>query len=146
MKAGARGLQWGNRRPDTMDDYTSAIGQVAEPYVSHETGQWCVFPNFDEIDKYTGVNKARNFEVFRDILNDHGMGTRAKQFMMAAGKLQAICYKYEIERTMRTPQYAGFQLLALNDPHPTLCHRTHRQKPFVPSSKAASQHLSRSCL
>ena len=115
VKAGARGLQWGSRRPDTMDDYTSAIGQVAEPYVSHETGQWCVFPNFDEISKYTGVNKARNFEVFRDILNDNGMGSRAKQFMMAAGKLQAICYKYEIERTMRTPQYAGFQLLALND-------------------------------
>lgn len=115
VKAGARGLQWANRRPDTMDDYTSAIGQVAEPYVSHETGQWCVFPNFDEISKYTGVNKARNFEVFRDILNDNGMGSRAKQFMMAAGKLQAICYKYEIERTMRTPQYAGFQLLALND-------------------------------
>jgi hypothetical protein len=43
------------------------------------------------------------------------MGSRAKQFMMASGKLQAICYKYEIERTMRTPQYAGFQLLALND-------------------------------
>ena len=115
VKAGARGLQWANRRPDTMDDYTSTIGQVAEPYVSHETGQWCVFPNFDEISKYTGVNKARNFEVFRDILNDNGMGSRAKQFLMAAGKLQAICYKYEIERTMRTPQYAGFQLLSLND-------------------------------
>ena len=115
VKAGARGLQWANRRPDTMDDYTSTIGQVAEPYVSHETGQWCVFPNFDEISKYTGVNKARNFEVFRDILNDNGMVSRAKQFMMAAGKLQAICYKYEIERTMRTPQYAGFQLLSLND-------------------------------
>ena len=115
VKAGARGLQWANRRPDTMDDYTSTIGQVAEPYVSHETGQWCVFPNFDEISKYTGVNKARNFEVFRDILNDNGMGSRAKLFLMAAGKLQAICYKYEIERTMRTPQYAGFQLLSLND-------------------------------
>ena len=115
VKAGARGLQWGSRRPDTMDDYTSAIGNVAEPYVSHETGQWCVFPNFDEIGKYTGVNKARNFEVFRDILNDNGMGSRAKQFMMASGKLQALCYKYEIERTMRTPQYAGFQLLSIND-------------------------------
>lgn len=115
VKAGARGLQWGSRRPDTMDDYTSTIGNVAEPYVSHETGQWCVFPNFDEISKYTGVNKARNFEVFRDILNDNGMGSRAKLFMMASGKLQAICYKYEIERTMRTPQYAGFQLLSIND-------------------------------
>lgn len=35
--------------------------------------------------------------------------------MMASGKLQALCYKHEIERTLRTPDYAGFQLLALND-------------------------------
>ena len=35
--------------------------------------------------------------------------------MMASGKLQALCYKYEIEKTLRTPDYAGFQLLALND-------------------------------
>ena len=34
---------------------------------------------------------------------------------MASGKLQTLCYKYEIERNLRTPDYAGFQLLALND-------------------------------
>ena len=35
--------------------------------------------------------------------------------MMASGKLLALCYKHEIEKTLRTPDYAGFQLLALND-------------------------------
>ena len=115
VKAGARGLQWANIKPSTEDDFTNAIGKVKEPYISHETGQWCVFPNFNEIDKYIGVNKARNFEVFRDILNDNGMGNMDEKFKMASGKLQSICYKYEIERTMRTPQYAGFQLLSLND-------------------------------
>ena len=88
---------------------------VSVPFVSHETGQWCVFPNFDEISKYTGVNKAKNFEIFRDILNDNHMGGMAHKFMMASGKLQTLCYKHEIERTLRTPDYAGFQLLALND-------------------------------
>ena len=39
----------------------------------------------------------------------------AHKFMMASGKLQTLCYKHEIERTLRTPDYAGFQLLALND-------------------------------
>jgi hypothetical protein len=29
--------------------------------------------------------------------------------------LQVLCYKYEIERNLRTQDYAGFQLLALND-------------------------------
>lgn len=115
VKAGARGLNWANRAPSSTDDYSSTIGKVEEPYVSHETGQWCAFPNFKEISKYTGVNKARNFEVFRDILKDNGMADRAEKFLMASGKLQALCYKYEIERTMRTPQYAGFQLLSLND-------------------------------
>ncbi|WP_438358370.1 exo-beta-1,4-galactosidase [Bacteroides oleiciplenus] len=117
VKAGARGLTWRQSRPQTIDDYRlqSRIDTVSQPYVSHETGQWCVFPNFNEIRKYTGVNKARNFEIFRDILNDNQMGEQAQLFMMASGKLQALCYKYEIEKTLRTPDYAGFQLLALND-------------------------------
>jgi hypothetical protein len=34
---------------------------------------------------------------------------------MASGRLQTLCYKYEIERNLRTTDYAGFQLLGLND-------------------------------
>ena len=125
VKAGARGLEeWNCHAPSAVEDFSSQISHyaakdmetdIAEPYVSHETGQWCVFPNFDEISKYTGVNKAKNFEVFRDILNEHGMGHMANKFFMASGKLQALCYKYEIEKTLRTKDYAGFQLLGLND-------------------------------
>ena len=125
VKAGARGLaEWNRKAPATSDDFSRQISHYAakdletdinEPYVSHETGQWCAFPNFDEIKKYTGVNKAKNFEVFLDILNEHGMGEMAHKFFMASGKLQAICYKYEIEKTLRTKDYAGFQLLGLND-------------------------------
>jgi hypothetical protein len=117
VKAGARGLTWDVERPSTMDDYRlqNRIDTVRQPYVSHETGQWCAFPDFNEIRKYTGVHKAKNFEIFRDLLNDHHMGTQAKLFLQASGKLQALCYKYEIEKTLRTPDYAGFQLLALND-------------------------------
>lgn len=115
VKAGARGVTWAKRQPESMSDYRAKIDTVRQPYVSHETGQWCVFPDFNEIRKYTGVNKARNFEIFRDILEDNDMGGQAHDFMMASGKLQAICYKHEIEKTLRTPDYAGFQLLALND-------------------------------
>ena len=115
VRAGARGVTWAKRQPESMSDYRAKIDTVRQPYVSHETGQWCVFPDFNEIRKYTGVNKARNFEIFRDILEDNDMGGQAHDFMMASGKLQAICYKHEIEKTLRTPDYAGFQLLALND-------------------------------
>lgn len=117
VKAGARGLTWSKAKPSTDDDYRfqNRIDTVKQPYVSHETGQWCAFPNFDEINKYTGVNKAKNFEIFKDILADNNMSEQAHMFNMASGKLQALCYKYEIEKTLRTPDYAGFQLLSLND-------------------------------
>ncbi|MBR0047414.1 MAG: beta-glucuronidase [Bacteroidaceae bacterium] len=126
VKAGARGLnEWMTRRPESIVNFEGNITTyngkdmpntpITMPFVSHETGQWCAFPNFDEISKYTGVNKAKNFEIFRDLLSDNGMASRAHDFMMASGKLQALCYKAEIERTLRTPNYAGFQLLSLND-------------------------------
>ncbi len=34
---------------------------------------------------------------------------------MASGKLQALCYKADIEAALRTPGFAGFQLLQLHD-------------------------------
>src|SRR5574344_910522 len=121
VKAGARGLdEWNKRQPSANDDFREKIEkykdtEINEPYISHETGQWCAFPDFDEISQYTGVNKARNFEIFRDILNENNMGTMAHKFLMSSGKLQTLCYKYEIEKTLRTPNYAGFQLLGIND-------------------------------
>ena len=118
VKAGARGLEWTRQQPGSMDDFSDNrfIQQAGTaPYVSHETGQWCVFPNFDERRKYTGVNKAKNFDIFRDILAENDMAELGHDFMMASGKLQALCYKNEIEKTLRTPGYAGFELLALND-------------------------------
>lgn len=115
VKAGARGLNWANQEPESLSDYRARIDTVSQPYVSHETGQWCAFPNFEEIHKYTGVNKAKNFEIFKEILQDNHMGDKGQEFLMASGKLQALCYKHEIEKTLRTPDYAGFQLLSLND-------------------------------
>jgi len=114
VKAGARGLNW-ELQPESRSDFSAQIDTVNQPFVSHETGQWCVFPDFKEIDRYTGVMKARNFELFRQDLKDRNMGDQSAQFLMASGKLQALCYKHEIERTLRTPGYAGFQLLSLND-------------------------------
>src|SRR6267142_2128183 len=43
------------------------------------------------------------------------MGDEARRFLMASGKLQALCYKAEIERSLRTRGSAGFQLLCLTD-------------------------------
>ena len=124
VKGGARGLDWDKHAPHSDDDYYDQIefprnykDTVANqsPIIAHEQGQWCAFPDFKEISQYTGVYKARNFEIFRDLLRDNGMHQQAEKFLMASGKLQTLCYKYEIERNLRTKDYAGFQLLALND-------------------------------
>jgi hypothetical protein len=101
--------------PETRTDYSDYVQRLAVPIVSHEIGQWCVYPNFDEIQKYTGYLKARNFEIFRDSLEQHHMGDQAHDFLMASGKLQTLCYKEDIESALRTPGFAGFQLLDLHD-------------------------------
>ena len=83
--------------------------------ISHEIGQWCVYPNFDEIAKYTGYLKPKNFEIFRDTLAAHDMADQARDFLLASGKLQTLCYKEDIESALRTPGMGGFQLLDLHD-------------------------------
>ena len=126
VKAGARGLTWDRQQPNSSDDFTREITsfydkatrrtyEINEPFIAHEMGQWCSFPDFNEIPQYTGVYKARNFEIFRDLLADNDMKDMDRKFLACSGKLQSLCYKYEMEKLMRTPDYAGFQLLSLND-------------------------------
>jgi Glycosyl hydrolases family 2, sugar binding domain/Glycosyl hydrolases family 2 len=101
--------------PQTQFDFRDVISKYTIPTVSHEIGQWCVYPDFKEIDKYTGVLKATNFEIFKETLTENHMGDQAEDFLMASGKLQALCYKADIEAAYRTPGFAGFQLLQLHD-------------------------------
>jgi hypothetical protein len=115
IKSGPRGLSWRNSMPESQSDYRAAIEKFDVPYLAHEMGQWCVFPDFEEIGQYTGVYKAKNFELFRDDLVENGMGDQARDFLRSSGKLQLLCYKHEIEKALRTPGFAGFQLLSLND-------------------------------
>jgi len=101
--------------PQTTFDYHDIISKYTIPTVSHEIGQWCVYPDFKEIAKYTGVLKPTNFEIFRESLAENNMGDQAEAFLMASGKLQALCYKADIEAALRTPGFAGFHLLQLHD-------------------------------
>lgn len=115
--------QWGQglgsiinaKAPGTDYDWNEYISKFPQPMVSHEIGQWCVYPNFKEIVKYDGVLKARNFEIFQESLKEHGMKQLADSFLLASGKLQALCYKADIEAALRTKDFGGFQLLDLHD-------------------------------
>ena len=101
--------------PETRSDYREFIVARSAPVISHEIGQWCVYPNFAEMPKYTGYLKPRNFEIFRASLDAHHLLGQAHDFLIASGKLQAMCYKEDIESALRTPEMGGFQLLGLND-------------------------------
>ena len=103
------------RAPETATDYRDFIRACSVPVISHEIGQWCVYPNFDEMPKYTGYLKCKNFEIFRDGLAARGLSDQARPFLLASGRLQTLCYKEEIESALRTPGMGGFELLDLHD-------------------------------
>lgn len=96
-------------------DYSSAMPGMNVPLVSHEIGQYAVYPNLKEIDKYTGVLDPLNFKAIKQDLQQKGLYAKAEDFLEASGKLAVLLYKEEIERAMKTRQFSGFQLLDLHD-------------------------------
>ncbi len=96
-------------------DFSRALAGARLPVLAHELGQWCAYPDFDVIKKFTGYLQPSNYEVFRDSADAHGVLAKNKDFAWASGRFQLACYKEEIEANLRTPGLAGFQLLDLRD-------------------------------
>ena len=96
-------------------DYGKSLRGVNVPVVSHELGQWCVYPDFAVIGKFTGYMRPGNYEIFRDSAAAHGLLEKNRDFALASGRFQLACYKEEIEANLRTPGLSGFQLLDLHD-------------------------------
>lgn len=104
-----------SQAPRTNYDWSDYCNRFDRPIISHEIGQWCVYPNFKEMAKYDGVMRPRNLEIFQETLKENGMEALADSFLMASGKLQTLCYKADIEAALRTKDFGGFQLLGLSD-------------------------------
>ncbi|GLX70488.1 sugar-binding domain-containing protein [Paenibacillus glycanilyticus] len=85
------------------------------PVVSHEIGQFQTYPDYNEIAKYTGPLKARNFELFKERLEEKGLGHLAHDYHVSSGRLAVASYKEELEAAFRSKRLAGFQLLDLQD-------------------------------
>jgi hypothetical protein len=96
-------------------DYRQSLKGVNVPVVSHETGQWCAYPDYEIIKKFTGYMQPGNYEIFHDSMAAHGLLEKNKDFAWASGRYQLACYKEEIEANLRTPGLSGFQLLDLHD-------------------------------
>ena len=106
---------YGARGPQTDYDLRKAYDVLKVPGVAHEVGQRAVYPECDEMKKYTGLLYPRNFERFRDTLVKHGMMDQAKDFFNVSGNMTVMLYKESIEALLRTPNSGGFQLLDLHD-------------------------------
>ena len=102
-------------RPETTSDYSETLKGINVPTISHEVGQWEVYPDFEEVKKYTGVLRARNIETFKESAISKQLYHKNKDFVKASGKLAVLLYREEIERSLRTADYGGFQLLDMHD-------------------------------
>jgi len=102
-------------RPNTTMNFEEGCALADVPIISHETAQFQTYPDYDEIQKYTGVLYPYNMEVFRSRLEKAGMQDQAKAFHQASGLWSLQLYKQDIEMDLRTPNMAGFQLLDLQD-------------------------------
>lgn len=78
-------------------------------------GQRCMYPNFEEMKKYTGILEPRNFKVYQDRLAKNGMLHQAGDFFRATGAHTVLQYKEVNEALLRTSTSGGFQLLGLSD-------------------------------
>jgi beta-galactosidase/beta-glucuronidase len=54
-------------------DYTEAVYHIQVPLVTHEIGQYSIFPDMSEIEKYTGVLVPTNFMAVKNDLEKKGL-------------------------------------------------------------------------
>lgn len=57
------------------------------PVVSHEIGQYETYPDYREIEKYTGVLVPENLKIFKERLEQAGMVHMAQKFFRRPGNL-----------------------------------------------------------
>ena len=82
-----------NTRPATDKDYSGAIAHCPRPVVGHENCQFQIYPDYGQIEKYTGVLHPYNLEIFRDRLKENHLSSQAKTFHQATGHFSIECYK-----------------------------------------------------
>ena len=110
------GSMRGLRGPKTNWTYDAVKkGAPKTPLILHELGQWPIWPNWSEIDKYTGVVEARNLQGFRELAKKNNVFSQDAEFQAATGKFSLLLYKAEMEGALRSKTYAGFHSLGLQD-------------------------------
>ncbi len=103
-------------RMSTDWDYAQWYGKASPlPSIQHEVGQWVVYPDWNETEKYTGNLRARGLEAYKELAIQRGVYEQNKAFVQASGQQSVLLYKENIESILRTPLCGGFQLLSMQD-------------------------------
>ncbi len=101
--------------PDTLSDYNDVLKDIPIPVISFEVGQFQVYPDYDEIKKYTGNLKPENLLMFKTSMESHELTGYDARFQEVTGRLSQLCYREEIEAALRSDKLAGISLLGIQD-------------------------------
>ncbi|MCD8130474.1 MAG: hypothetical protein LUE16_04235 [Lachnospiraceae bacterium] len=107
----------------TCTDYAKAVTETPVPIISFEVGQYCVYPDVDCCEKFTGNMLPVNFDVIRQFMKEKNVYRLLPEYIRASGDLALKFYKEEIEAALRTEGFGGFELLSLTD-YPGQCTAT----------------------
>ena len=103
--------------PATYFDYSDKMDYINMPVLSHEIGQYAVYPNLKEIDKYgaDSVMVPVNYQLIEKRLKEKGLQSKAEEFTASSAHLAAVLYQAEIEAALRSESMSGFQILDIRD-------------------------------
>ena len=96
-------------------DYSPSLEGAKLPTICHEMGQWCSYPDFAVINKFTGYLQPSNYRVFLENCRRAGLLGKNREFVYASGRNQVRLYKEDIEANFRTKELYGFEMLDLHD-------------------------------
>ncbi|MFJ5779801.1 carbohydrate-binding protein [Streptomyces sp. NPDC093094] len=116
------------RQPNSSYTFARGTAGYRLPIMSHEIGQYQVYPVFDEEVRHyrgtfvdeggverEGVFDARNLRKYQQFAEEAGLGDMTHKFALVSARVSALGYKADMETSLRTPGLAGYQLLSIQD-------------------------------
>lgn len=101
--------------PNSVIDFSKALLHTTKPVISHETGQFQMYPDRNDLKNYHGILAPVNFDIFVKRIEKAKGPENYKKYFDATAALSLICYKADMEMMRRTKDLAGFQMLDLQD-------------------------------
>lgn len=108
-----------NNSEEFGQNYDSAMTELRKvcpvPVFTFETGQYEVLPDFDQLEKYTGITRANNLNEVKKQVEERGFMAQWKDRVAASGELSLLSYREEFEAALRTKGLSGVSFLSLQD-------------------------------